>query len=230
MSAYMSHEETKQEFIDSMGESLGKLFYAFWNDVHWLHQKWGEYLELYGTKPSRIDLLNETAPLFFRFVQDALWYDIILHIARLTDPPKSVGKDNLTIRRIPHYIEKDSFLEEILSPQIQSALKLSNFTRDWRNRRLAHRDLELALEESAKPIEGASRKSIEEAIEAIDDVLNSIVGHYMDTTINFDYLSPGDGALSLLYYIHLGLNARKERLKRIKNGEVLPGDFDSIEL
>ena len=57
--------------------------------------KWEEYLELFGKTSSRIHLLNQSAPVFFKIVQDSLWENIILHLARLTDPPKSAGKNNL---------------------------------------------------------------------------------------------------------------------------------------
>jgi hypothetical protein len=60
--------------------------------------KWGEYVELFGTKPSRIDLRNRAAGGFFRVVQDGLWEDVLLHVARLTDAPRSGGRANLTIR------------------------------------------------------------------------------------------------------------------------------------
>ncbi|WP_408068516.1 AbiU2 domain-containing protein [Vineibacter terrae] len=61
----------------------------------WLHVKWEEYVELYGKRQSRVDLLNEAAPLFFRIVQDALWADTLLHIARLTDEPNSYDKPSM---------------------------------------------------------------------------------------------------------------------------------------
>ena len=77
-------EEVKQNHIEHMGEELGSIFHALWNEVAWLHQKWDQYNILFGTKPSRINLMNETAPLFFRIVQDSLWEDTLLNIARLT--------------------------------------------------------------------------------------------------------------------------------------------------
>lgn len=96
-------EETKRHYIAKMGEELGSLYYALWQEVVWLHVEWAEYVELYiyGTKPSRIALLNEAAPSFFRLVQDGLFETAVLKIARLTDPPKSVGKPNLTVQQLP---------------------------------------------------------------------------------------------------------------------------------
>lgn len=100
--------EAKNYYIKHMGEPLGSLFYALWQEVAWVRVKWQEYIELFGKKPSRVDLLNKSAPLFFRIVQNVLWYDILMHIARLTDPPKSKGKPNLTIRRLPELVRNQA--------------------------------------------------------------------------------------------------------------------------
>lgn len=73
MSSHLTYEETRQHYIEKMGEPLGLLFNALWQEMAWLYQKWNEYVELYGAKPSRIDLLNKAAPSFFRLAQDSLW-------------------------------------------------------------------------------------------------------------------------------------------------------------
>ena len=101
MTNFRTADEAKLEYITRMGEPLGKLFSALWQEAAWLQSKWIEYVELFGTKRSRIELLNKAAPAFFKVVQDSLWEDTIIHIARLTDPPKSAGKDNLTIHIAP---------------------------------------------------------------------------------------------------------------------------------
>jgi hypothetical protein len=89
-STHRTSDEAKIERIAKMGEELGELYDALWQQVAWLYQKWGEYVVLFGTKPSRVELLNLAAPKFFRIVQDTLWKDVLLHIARLTDP-ESLG-------------------------------------------------------------------------------------------------------------------------------------------
>jgi hypothetical protein len=64
-----------------------------------------EYRKLYGESAERVAFLNETAGFFFRVVQDVLWDDILLHIARLTDPPKQGVYENLTLLRLPSLID-----------------------------------------------------------------------------------------------------------------------------
>ena len=59
--------EAKAENIAKMGQELGEQFSALWQELAGLHSRWGEFVELYGSKKSRIELINHTAPAFFRF-------------------------------------------------------------------------------------------------------------------------------------------------------------------
>ena len=225
MSNYRTAEEAKLDYIKCMGEPLGKLFHALWQEVAWLHSKWSEYVELFGTKPSRIDLLNESAPLFFKIVQDLLWEDTILHIARLTDCPKSVGKDNLTIRAIPDLMD-DRDKARAISTLIQIAVQASDFCRDWRNRHIAHRDLKLAIEEGIAPLKPASREKVKKALHSIDEVLNAVTQLYSESTTVFDIGGYSEGAVSLLHILDDGVRARRERQERIRRGEIREGDLE----
>ena len=97
MSTTRTPDQVKAEYIRVMGDQLGPLYAELWQEVAGLHMKWAEFVTLFGTKPSRIELLNKVAPEFFSIVQNALWENALLHIARLTDPQKSRGKQNLSI-------------------------------------------------------------------------------------------------------------------------------------
>jgi hypothetical protein len=79
-------EEAKQANIATMGRSLGEVYSALWQGLAIIFVYWKDYVELFGTKPTRIDILNQAAPQFFRMLQDELWGMSLLHIARLTDP------------------------------------------------------------------------------------------------------------------------------------------------
>lgn len=229
MSRHLTAEEAKRSFIESMDDPLGRLFYALWQELAWLYAKWEEYLLLYGTKESRIDLLNKAAPLFFRIIQDVLWEDIILHIARLTDPPKSSGKATLTIRRLPDLVD-DSNTAQALRELINIAIQSSEFCRDWRNRHIAHRDLKLVLEKDIVPLKPASRKKIKEALNSIAEVLNAVSQHYTDSEMTFDIGEDPEGAVSLLYVIDDGLKAGEERKERMRSGKYRKDDFSPRDL
>jgi hypothetical protein len=229
MSRYQTPEEVRQGFIKSMGEKLGSSFYVLWQELSWLYTKWREYVELYGAKPSRIELLNKAAPRFFRIVQDVLWDEIILHIARLTDPPESKGKTNLTILRLSLLVEDDD-LKKALDPLIELAKQKTDFCRDWRNRRIAHLDLEHNIDKEINPLKPASRKQIKEALDFIGEVLNAVTKYYRNSTTIFDIEEGSGGAVSLLYIIDDGLKAEEERGDRIRRGNYTKEDLSPRDL
>lgn len=229
MSNQKTPEQVKKEYIAIMGEPLGKLFNALWQEVAWLYTKWDEYVALYGTKPSRIDLMNKSAPIFFRIVQDSLWEVTLLHIARLIDPPKSAGKENLSIKRLPLLVS-DQYLIKTLEGKIHIAIQKSEFCRDWRNRRIAHRDLKLAIEEGINSLKPASRKMVREAIDSIADVLNIVTQYYNDSTTAFDAPSGSGGGESLLYIIDDGLKFDEEKTKRIQSGDIREEDYQARDI
>ncbi len=209
MGAQMNSEDSKRENIAKLGEELGILFNELWNETAWLHLKWGEYVELFGTSPSRIDLLNQSAPLFFRTVQDTLWESVLLHIARLLDPPQSMGKSNLSLQRLPNLLNEE--ISATVSTQINDAKIKTEFCRDWRNRHIAHHDLELALGEELTPLASASRLQVKQALESIVKVLNTISEFYMESTLFFDIMSKPGSAENLIYILDDGIKAETER-------------------
>lgn len=229
MAAYRTADESKKANVLAMGEELGLLYSALWQQVAGLHHKWEQYVVLFGTKQSRVELLNASAGQFFRVVQDALWDDTVLHIARLTDSPASVGRANLSIRRLPNLIG-DEATKLIITARVNDALEASEFCRDWRNRHIAHRDLELALKRGANPLKSGSREMVRKAMEALEAVLNALAEHYLNSTTSFDVGSGANGALSLLYVLDEGIKAERSRKERIKAGKSVTGDWDRPDI
>src|SRR5260370_19526804 len=106
--AGQTRDEIKQGYIKTMGEPLGSQFSELWQEVAMLFINWEEYVELFGTKPERIKLLNKVSPAFFHMLPEELWETRLLHLARLTDPPISMGtkqKLNLTINNLLDLID-----------------------------------------------------------------------------------------------------------------------------
>ncbi len=229
MSTHRTAKDAKQHHVEVMGEKLGPLYHALWNELAWLYSKWGEYVEVFGTKTSRVELVNQAAGQFFRIVQDSLWEDSLLHIARLTDSPKSAGKDNLTVRQFPDFID-DETLKISVTDLIDVAIKKTEFCRDWRNRHIAHKDLRLSLQAGAEPLKPANRAKVKEALSSISDVLNAVSNYYMGSTTMFEGMGSWNGAVSLLYVLDDGLRAKKERQDRQKAGEYHADDYKARDL
>jgi hypothetical protein len=167
-------EEAKRTNIEKMGEALGIQYSVLWQEIAYLHMNWKEYVELFGTKPERIEILNEAAGTFFRMLQDELFEVTLLSIARLTDPPKTFGNQNntnLTIRNLPDLVG-DAATNAEVQRLIEVAKKVTEFCRVWRNKRIAHRDVNyLALQDTpAKTLPDASRAQVNAALKAIADV------------------------------------------------------------
>ena len=222
MTAHQTVKDTQQQFVGAMGPALGTLFWSLWNECAWLHWKWMEYLALFGTKPERVELLNEAAGPFFRLVQDSLWDEMLLHICRLTDPPKSAGKENLTLRRLPALAAPE--IRPCGEVLVDKALCACKFAREWRNRRIAHRDLALALERGATPLAPISRQAVDGALNSIVALLDAIQLHYQEATTAYRMGPAVGGAEALLDVLRDGLEADRQRRKRLLGGKPLPED------
>lgn len=225
MSESKTPEEILAGYIEAMGEDLGKVFRAVSSELVWTQWRWKQYRTLFGQKPSRIDLMNEAAPLFFQIIQRVLFEDTLLSIARLIGPAGSGRKSNLTIQRFPLLLADPSLRDEVCL-LIEKAKASGEFAVLWRNRRIAHRDLELSLGASPQPLPPATRQKVDESLTALGDVLNHIEAHFCGAhTLYADSPTLGD-AMALLYVMRDGLLRRREELERLKRGEI----HDAIQL
>jgi hypothetical protein len=213
-------EESKRDHVNKMGEALGRQFAELWQEVAHLHAKWLEYVELFGSKPSRIDLLNRAAPAFFRTVQDVFWEDMLLHLSRLTDPPRSGEKRaNLTVKNLPDLIN-DPETRLVVAALVEQLVGKTVFCRDLRNRHIAHRDLELAISEPTNPLNSGSRKQVDEALKVLSSILNVVQAHYEESGTHFRIGRSSHGAVSLLYVLAYGVRAQTRHRERLRRGEM----------
>lgn len=226
MADQKSADRVQEEHLRVLGSKLGTVYHALYNEVTWLHAKWKQYRVLFGESPERVQLLNSVAGFFFRVIQDVLWEDVVLHVARLTDPPQSMGKDNLTLLRLPPLID-NARLSQNINSLVKTAKEEAFFARTWRHRHLAHRDLKLAVDAGAEQLPGISRENMEGALAAIRAVLNRVQGHYWDSEVAFTHFSaPGD-AETLVYYLKAGAKAETRRRERLSQGCPLLEDLEA---
>jgi hypothetical protein len=212
------------ECLDAMGSDLGPLYDLLKYECHTLHVDWAEFEVLFGASPERIDLLNEAAAEFFGRLQDAHFERVLLLVARLVDPPSSAGKSNATLCRLPQVVDPQ------IRPKIEILLNIAKnecaFAQDWRNRHIAHRDLDLALNRSAMPLDPASRLNVKRALSAIVEVLNAVELHYCsDCTVGYEITHSPLGAIALLDVLEAGVDARKAEMERMMSGKFSPSDF-----
>jgi len=204
-------EQVRGERLQVLGPDLGSLYDALCDEVTWLHAKWNQYRILFAESPGRIELLNSVAGFFFHVIQVVLWEDVVLHIARLTDPPQSAGKDNLTLLRLADTVKEPALSLELrnLAEQAKAA---ADFARDWRNRHLSHRDLALAVDDRVTPLPGISREKIDRALAGVGAVLNKVESHFWQSEIAFgQVIPPLDDAESLVHYLQAAVDAERRQ-------------------
>ncbi|MBJ7407642.1 MAG: hypothetical protein JHD07_31865 [Bradyrhizobium sp.] len=227
--ADQSAPEARQQAINAMGEPLGTQYAELWQELAQLNITWSEFIELYGTKKSRIELMNRSAGHFFRMVQDSLWEGLMMHIARLTDRPVVQGRTNLTLHNLPALIP-DATLKSKIEALCLEATDKTRFARDWRNRHIAHRDLDLALGTTAKPLPAVEIKQVNDALDCFTEILNGVAGPYLDSTTSFRHSVRLHVAIELLYLIDAGHTLQAEHRKRLQAGDFSPELFAARDL
>ena len=177
-------DKAKQEYQKKLGEEFGVVFHGLWSDRAWAVMRLQEYRELFGNT-EHVALLNAiSGGAFLRDIQHILWDDLMLRVTRLTDPICTAGKSNLTVRRLPEFCkdEEAEFHQEV-KERVDLAVRAAEFARDWRNRRISHRDLALAIESDAKPLASASLRRVEAALGEVHAVLRAISVHLLKEDI-----------------------------------------------
>jgi hypothetical protein len=206
-------DEVKAANCAAMGRELGEVYSALSNELSLCSYTWRRYVELFGTSEDRIDVLNKSASNFFGLIERVMWDDTLLHLARLTDPSTTMGRKNLSVYGLQELIT-DAKLKERISELANSVRERTKFARDWRNRLLAHRDLDIALERPAKPLEAVSRKNVEDALASIGVLLNEVDALYTNSETSYDVMCLWGGVDDLLSLLGDGLRLQEEREKQ----------------
>lgn len=185
----------------------------FWDalesDVKLVHLHWCLFCQLYAASPDRVELLNESAALFFSMVQQALLHEVELGLTKLADPATTFGHGNLTL---------DALLEEVRSLKQESLCEaLTALLNDYRskcgkivvvrNKFLAHSDLKACLK--SIPLPEVSRQEIEDALLSLRAFMNEIEGHFTDCECAYDQLSVSEDGEALLEVLKRGLRYKE---------------------
>lgn len=229
MSETVTAEDYKKTVIAAMGRELGELYCALRDRHISACEAWNEYVALYGKSPQRLEVLNSAAPHTFYVIQRSLWADVILYIARTTDPPTTAGKPNLTVRRISDLVCEPALRTEI-QDLVATCLSTAEFARDWRNRMLAHTDLELSTTDTAQPLALASKAQVDIALGSVSKLLNRVSQQFQDSETAYGHASVIGTAIGLVHVLKDGLDAQTERRERMAKGIAHPDDFRTTDL
>lgn len=216
MAKNFTAEQVRERHVKCLNQIFeppcGEVFNAIYNQAIELMLRWNEFCVLFASSAERVQELNETAGYFFYTVQSTLYDDVLLRIRRLTDREKSMGKDTLVLRRMVLLCPSDLRLEDL----VKTAEAASDFAKEYRNKRLAHNDLDSILERSAKPMTKGSRTQVSNAVDAIYSVVQHVSKVHLDAPLSSRLIGPDGGAEALIASVERGVLAKKEYMEKLR--------------
>lgn len=222
VSQIRTSKQIRLVYIAAMGEELGEHFHGLWEEVVDLHLHWREYVDLFSASPERVSLLNQSASSFFARLDGIMWEQTILHIYRLTDSPRRGELKRLTLNALPDLVA--SSIKKVVRRHLDVVRRKAVFCRDWRERLLAHRDLDLAVGHGATPLILGSRKQVEEILLDMSQILNLIAEHYTQSSLSFE-ITRYSGAERLIRVLCLGLMMEQRRIGQMDAGGIPDGGY-----
>jgi len=187
----------------SLSADSEKIVVAIWNHITELHAEWKILLALFGASQAQSDFLNKVAGAFFDTVYQTLIRDILLGISRLTDPLSTAGKDNLVLERLAQLPEvvADSTLSSKVTAKLTEVKAEARPIRDYRNKYLAHLDLDASLGPGPDVLPGIKRQDIDVVLQGFSDLFNLIEQTLRGPTVIFRKVSIFGGPQDLLRHL-----------------------------
>jgi hypothetical protein len=199
-----------------MDDACEKLFESLRGETLDLHLRWKLYRHLYAGPKEDIVLLNKSAPTIFAILQSLLFYDCVLRICRITDPPSRGTYEYLSVHQLAESLGNVDAVSLgcDLQPMLRDLEVACSKMRTLRNRQIAHADLNQALRITAEPLPGISIEDVNVALRLLSKLLNSVeVPLRRSRTFYGDVLLPNDDdAERLLSLLRQGnVTGRKHR-------------------
>jgi hypothetical protein len=183
------------------------------NALVWAWFDVSQYKMLYTSGQERIELLTETAGLFFERLNHFYWDRFTLSISRMTDPRKTGKNRNLSIHSLEDHLD---LLPENRRPFVlQTLVSIDGLARKYRvhrSKHVAHDDYRDAISESKKS-ETLRLTEIESILRDVGSCLNEFYGWIEKTTWSWEMLGPNN-ANSLIYYLREGAIYTELKQKR----------------
>lgn len=150
-----------------------------------LHYVWSLYREVYAGSPEQTALLNRNGSNFFFYTQQLMLDHIALVFSKLTDPDKQGKFENLSLKQIHGYInrEEDKELMQALKAKFEEFAQACETFRIRRHKKIAHADLDHELKLSPEPLPGFSGDDVEKALSLLRQYMHLVEKHFFDRTI-----------------------------------------------
>jgi hypothetical protein len=223
-------QQVKAEHVRVLGEEMGSIYNRLWNEIVELRWEWTEYVALFAQPQDRIDVLNDAASAFFFLVQHAIEQHVISTIANLTDRPETGRRppqSNLTVLRLP---ELARAVDPLFGDEIHRVVAAGDMSwkpmKDWRNKLLAHLDLDVALDRRVTPLAAVGKQEIDAALSALCDVLAAVDRRCSPgVDVRYDLVGRYGGVDAILDVLHRAKLSADERMVRLRMGRALREDL-----
>ncbi len=164
-----------------------------------LKHAWSEYQILFNHSNDRLELLSHCARQFFEVVQRTLLREIILAIARLSDPVKNRVQSNLPLRAIladPRVVARDD-LRLRLTPIVDEFEACAKPFRKHRHKYIAHKDHSVALDANGMLLERLRKSEVTRAVALAESVFQTFEREALRKDVDLSVYTLG-GAEALL--------------------------------
>lgn len=104
-------------------------------------------------------------------------------------------------------------LKKTIHDKVQFSLERCAFSRDIRNRRLAHCDLDVRISKRAIPLHTLTCGQIQDALDSLANVVDCVSDFYTQSTTAFNHAPYGRGADALLHFLNAGITATEAMRK-----------------
>ena len=152
--------------------ALQKSFRLFREECIWLRCCYNTYHGLYESGSEVTDILSSVAKIFFGDLNRILIEYCWLQICKITDPAKSQGRENLTMKHIDSLLAENGLMTDKIKCCSQSILRYSEQLRTARNRLVSHLDKQSVM--NGSPIGQHGRDEVEAFFEHLQEYVDAV--------------------------------------------------------
>lgn len=196
------------------GDEEGRRYKSIEDQWSRLWLLWKDFDTLFRNGEQRAEILTKSASGFFWQFRTLAMNEMLLGLCRLMDRDKRTCSFPTFTKNIFSSDTVNVSLEDrdkILANQ-RDALQRTKFAKNWRDKRIAHIDMDIS------GVEEYDIAEIKSGIDAIHALIDSVQLAFFETQMLNHVVGPSGDASSLLYKLRDGLQFREEAFERARNG------------
>jgi hypothetical protein len=169
-----------------------QLYEAIRQDLIRINAYWQVYRQLFTVSDERYETYSNTAPAFFRLLQDLLVDNAVISLSRLTDPAHYQSFSRL-VKALRAQVRNDVY--EQLRADLTNLETACADIREHRHKRVAHRPataLQPQITDAPTKLPPLTRKKIEGAMASMASLMNKILGYFEDVEQFYEPVMRGD--------------------------------------